>query len=300
MKLIINENPQQYYYGQTNPLGSDNPCPLPRERGQLGKGRGLCAWDLIKPASRFKTIKTQQEIQECHRPSFDHPKILHILIDRATGYGCKKLAAAHGASPGVISKFCQSIGFDIIKPHEVIDQQPNPKHLSLEERAIKLMEEDRTSELKSIAKYDEQRHWGAQDHPATTAWKVQKRYHSDIEYRIYQNIQGHMHSSLGAGKFVSRRLKEVLGCTVTEFKAYLERNFLDGMTWDNKGAGKDNWQIDHLKPRSWFNQTDPKQFAECWHHSNLQPAWRTHNYRKGNRFGEERTHDGFQGTLKLA
>ena len=201
-----------------------NPCPLPKEKGQLGKSRGLCAWDLIKPRSRFKTIKTQQEIQECSRPSFDHPKMLHILIDRAAGYGCKKLAKADGGSAGSSSKFCQSMGFDIIKPHEVIDQQPNPKHLSLEERAIKLMEEDRTSELKSIAKYDEQRHWGAQDHPATTAWKVQKRYHSDIEYRIYQNIQVHMHSSLGAGKFVSRRLKEVLGCTVTEFKAHCLRH----------------------------------------------------------------------------
>lgn len=150
----------------------------------MGKGRGLCAWDLIKPASRFKTIKTQQEIQECRRPSFDHPKILHILIDRAAGYGCKKLAAAHGASHCTISKFCQSIGFDIIKPHEVIDKQPNPKRLSLEERAIKLMEEDRTSELKSIAKYDEQRHWGAQDHPATNAWRTHKRWRDDPEYRV--------------------------------------------------------------------------------------------------------------------
>lgn len=184
MKLIINENPQQYYYGQTNPQGSDNPCQIPRETKQLGKGRGLRAWDLLKKGKpRFKVTQTQKEVQECCRPSFDHPKILHILIDRAAGYGSKKLAAAHGGSHTPIGKFCQSMGFDIIKPHEVIDQQPNPKRLSLEERAIKLMEEDRTSELKSIAKYDEQRHWGASDHPVRNAWMTQKRWYNNPEYR---------------------------------------------------------------------------------------------------------------------
>lgn len=289
MKLIINENPQQYYYGQTNPLGSDNPCPLPRERGQLGKGRGLCAWDLIKPASRFKTIKTQQEIQECRRPSFDHPKILHILIDRATGYGCKKLAAAHGASPGVISKFCQSIGFDIIKPHEVIDQQPNPKHLSLEERAIKLMEEDRTSELKSIAKYDEQRHWG--NHLAVSAWRsINNYYIKNPDRPVYMTDEEKKQSARDSRRKCRQdpinRMKENArkrsrkyiktpglswagyGCTSDEYRAHMEKQFTKRMTWANYGT---YWHDDHIRPVASFDWNDPEQRRQCEHYTNKQP-----------------------------
>ena len=186
------------------------------------------------------------------------------------------------------------MGFDVIKPHEVID-----KGLDDLVVAHRAMEADRLSELKSIRKFDEDRHWAGQKTKEFCAWHVRHKYNTDIQYRIRSQIQGHMTASLGSGYFVSRRLKNALGCTIPELKKYLEQNFLDGMTWDNQGADRDNWQIDHLKPRSWFDQTDAKQFAECWHYTNLQPAWRTHNYRKGNRFGEERTEHGFQGTLNV-
>ena len=256
------------------------------------------AFDLMKTCknSHFRLNVKHSQVQECNRPSFDHPKILHILIDRANGYGCKKLAAAHGGTHATMSKFCRSMGFDVIKPHEVIDHS---RHEQYEERAIRLMEAERVSDLKSIRKFDEDKHWAGQKTKEFCAWYVRNRYNTDIQYKILTQIQNHMNASLGAGNFRSMRLKKALGCTIPEFQSHLERNFLKGMTWENQGGDKDNWQIDHLKPRSWFDQTDPKQFAECWHYSNMQPAWRTHNYRKGNRFGEEKTKHGFQGTFNV-
>tara|TARA_R110000850_G_scaffold106989_1_gene218399 strand:- start:61 stop:774 length:714 start_codon:yes stop_codon:yes gene_type:complete len=73
------------------------------------------------------------------------------------------------------------MGFDVIKPHEVIDHS---RHEQYEERAIRLMEAERVSDLKSIRKFDEQRHWGSQDHPATNTWRIYKRGRDDPEYRV--------------------------------------------------------------------------------------------------------------------
>ena len=308
MKLIINENPQQYYYGQTNPLGSDNPCPLPRERGQLGKGRGLCAWDLIKPASRFKTIKTQQEIQECRRPSFDHPKILHILIDRATGYGCKKLAAAHGASPGVISKFCQSIGFDIIKPHEVIN---NASHFTDNE----IYEREWIKEIRSTIKdVTWARHPEVAKHMARVKysldpvthnekckmWKsnnkekvnermrqyMPKYYENNPSARIADVLRSRLVNAINAqqaGKKVSA-VKD-LGCSIGFFMQYIEVRFKDGMTWANRGLH--GWHFDHIKPCASFDLTKKSEQKKCFHYTNYQPLWALDNLIKSDKQNEQ-------------
>jgi hypothetical protein len=289
MKIIINENPQKYYYGQTNPLKSENPCPLPRETKQLGKGRGLRAWDLLKDKPRFKVTRTQKEVQECCRPSFDHPKILHILIDRAAGYGSKKLAAAHGGSHTPIGKFCQSMGFDVIKPHEVIDQQPDPKRLSLKERAIRLMEAERVSDLKSIRKFDEDKHWG--NHLAVSAWKsINNYYIKNPDRPVYMTNEEKKQSAIdsrrkrrqdpinrmkdNAGKRSRKYIKTPglswagFGCTSDEYRAHMEKQFTKRMTWDNYGT---YWHDDHIRPVASFDWNDPEQRRQCEHYTNKQP-----------------------------
>lgn len=284
---------------QTNPLNSPNPCPIPRETKQLGKGRGLTAWDLLKEKPVLKVKRSQKEIQQANRPQFDHPKILHVLIDRANGFGCKTLAKRHGGSPAQISKFCKEMGFGQIKRSEQLLSNGEKHRKADLTEAYKLMESERKKDSRQERKYDEQNHWSGQSTKEFCAWYARNRYANDIQYRIASNINGHLSETLKKGYFSSKRLKAVLGCTVAELIEHLESKFLDGMTWDNQGNGPQCWQIDHLIPKSWFNQEDPEQFAKCWHYSNLHPAWRTHNYRKGNRFGEEVTESGFQSVMRL-
>lgn len=72
-----------------------------------------------------------------------------------------------------------------------------------------------------------------------------------------------------------------LGCTIPEFKAYLESKFLPGMTWENHSV--DGWHIDHIVPLCEFDLTNREQFLKAAHYTNLQPLWAEDNWKK-NRF----------------
>ena len=60
---------------------------------------------------------------------------------------------------------------------------------------------------------------------------------------------------------------------------YLEKQFKEGMTWENYGQ----WHIDHIIPLSSFNLLDEKEVKKAIHYSNLQPLWAIDNLKKGNR-----------------
>jgi hypothetical protein len=61
---------------------------------------------------------------------------------------------------------------------------------------------------------------------------------------------------------------------------HLEKQFTEGMSWDNWGKGKDCWNIDHIKPLASFDMLDEDDLKECWHYTNLQPLWEMENLQK--------------------
>ncbi|MEM4726181.1 MAG: hypothetical protein QXG63_04505 [Nitrososphaerales archaeon] len=67
---------------------------------------------------------------------------------------------------------------------------------------------------------------------------------------------------------------------------YLESKFLPGMTWDNHG--RNGWHIDHVRPLSSFDLTDPEQLKQACHYTNLCPMWANDNIRKSNKLLEIR------------
>jgi len=76
------------------------------------------------------------------------------------------------------------------------------------------------------------------------------------------------------------RTWKILGYTVEELYAHLETQFLEGITWDNYGAG--GWVIDHIKPVCSFAYaaSDDPAFKECWALANLRPLWEADNLKK--------------------
>lgn len=73
---------------------------------------------------------------------------------------------------------------------------------------------------------------------------------------------------------------ELLGCTIEHAREHLEKQFTEGMTWDNHGE----WHIDHIIPCASFDLSDPEQQKKCFHYTNLQPLWAKDNLIKGARY----------------
>jgi len=71
---------------------------------------------------------------------------------------------------------------------------------------------------------------------------------------------------------------DILGCSFDEFKSYIEKQFLEGMSWDNHG----DWHLDHKIPISWTETEE--QIYELNHYTNFQPLWSFDNLSKGNRY----------------
>lgn len=76
---------------------------------------------------------------------------------------------------------------------------------------------------------------------------------------------------------------ELLGCTILEARNHIEKQFKDGMHWENHG--NHGWHIDHIKPCSSFDLTKKEEQNECFNFKNLQPLWALENLKKGNKYG---------------
>jgi hypothetical protein len=113
------------------------------------------------------------------------------------------------------------------------------------------------------------------------AWaKIRRR--TNMSYAIEVRLRARMGLALRKYQAVPNErvrasLKELLGCTVSEARAYLQFKFLPGMSWDNREL----WHIDHIRPCASFDLTDLEQQKQCFHYTNLQPLWATDNHRKG-------------------
>lgn len=75
----------------------------------------------------------------------------------------------------------------------------------------------------------------------------------------------------------------LLGCTPRFLKEHLEKQFVPGMSWENRHK----WHIDHIIPCAAFNLSDPEQQKACFHYTNLQPLWAKDNIRKGAKLPHE-------------
>lgn len=74
---------------------------------------------------------------------------------------------------------------------------------------------------------------------------------------------------------------KLLGFTVEELMRHLERQFQDGMSWENYG----DWHVDHIIPLASHDYRTPHDegFKAAWALSNLRPLWARENVRKGAR-----------------
>jgi hypothetical protein len=101
----------------------------------------------------------------------------------------------------------------------------------------------------------------------------------DINYKLKIEIRNKTKEVI---RKITKPKKEnkYFGCTLDELKTHIEKQFKEGMDWNNRSS----WHIDHIKPLSSFDLTDKEQFYEACHYTNLQPLWPRENIRKSNKY----------------
>lgn len=105
-----------------------------------------------------------------------------------------------------------------------------------------------------------------------------KRYQNDPQFKLAITLRNRLNRVIKRGQKAGSVVRD-LGCSIEALKEHLERQFQEGMTWDNYG----DWHIDHILPLSSFDLTDREQFLKACHYTNLQPLWKLDNLSKGAR-----------------
>lgn len=100
---------------------------------------------------------------------------------------------------------------------------------------------------------------------------------------IAYRVSGSVRSAIKRQSTKSTRTVELIGCSIPQFIAHIERQWLRGMSWENWGQGEGCWHLDHRNPVSSFDLTDAAQLVACFHYTNHQPLWAIDNLRKGAR-----------------
>jgi len=108
---------------------------------------------------------------------------------------------------------------------------------------------------------------------------IRNREKIDVEFRLLQRIRGRI-SAVLKGRVKDSSTLRLLGCTLPELRAHLEKQFKAGMRWQNYGE----WHVDHIRPCASFDFSDPTSLQQCFHYTNLQPMWGADNAKKNSRW----------------
>jgi len=109
------------------------------------------------------------------------------------------------------------------------------------------------------------------------AYQVQKRK-TDALFKLRCCITSNIYGAIKRqGYSKNTKTYQILGCTFEEFKQHLEKQFTEGMTWENQGQ----WHLDHIYPVSLAK--DEQHLIQLNHYTNFQPLWAIDNFIKGNK-----------------
>lgn len=138
------------------------------------------------------------------------------------------------------------------------------------------------------------RRWRAAnpDRAKENARNCQRRRREDPIKRLEDSIKNGFYRGI-RGISKAGHTFELLGYSLEELKSHIERQFTDGMSWENYGE----WHVDHKIPLAAHNykSSDDIDFKRAWSLKNLQPMWGSENKSKGAKLMKP-----FQPSLALA
>jgi hypothetical protein len=107
---------------------------------------------------------------------------------------------------------------------------------------------------------------------------IKQRNKEDKIFKFTNSLRTLICSSFKRGSFnyVKKTKTEfILGCTILEFRNYIESKFTEGMSFQNHGK----WHLDHIIPLA--SATTEEEVIKLNHYTNFQPLWAFDNRSKG-------------------
>lgn len=120
--------------------------------------------------------------------------------------------------------------------------------------------------------------------------RYRSRYRGNPEFQAKERLRRQINKAAkrdGVGELIraairrdgdSLTVERLLGYSIFEFMAHMEKQFTKGMTWAHWRKGEIH--IDHIIPQKEFDLSDPAEYRSCWSLSNLQPLWAKSNLKK--------------------
>lgn len=120
------------------------------------------------------------------------------------------------------------------------------------------------------------RRWREANRDKVNAAERERRRNSP-NFRLACTLRKRLYNALKSQNALkSAHTMDLIGCTISQLRQHLEKQFQPGMSWDNRSE----WHVDHIRPCASFDLKDPEQQKQCFHYANLQPLWAKENQRK--------------------
>jgi len=91
-------------------------------------------------------------------------------------------------------------------------------------------------------------------------------FRTEIERKIADRLRIALKNNQKTGSAV-----DDLGCSIPEFKVYIESLWVEGMSWGN--YNKTGWHMDHILPLVLFDLTNRRELLKAVNYTNIQPLW---------------------------
>jgi hypothetical protein len=112
-----------------------------------------------------------------------------------------------------------------------------------------------------------------------------KRRHSDQLYAFRENIRNLVRQSFRDRNYTKfSKAQSIIGCDWVALKNHIEAQFVDGMSWANRGK----WHVDHIVPLA--SAKTIEDVVRLNHYTNLRPLWALDNLKKGARISQNTPH----------
>jgi hypothetical protein len=108
---------------------------------------------------------------------------------------------------------------------------------------------------------------------------LKQKRQTDSIFKFKSNVRSLISSSFkrGTNQFSKKaKTEQILGCTIEEFRSYIENKFVKDMSFENYGK----WHLDHIIPISIANTEE--EIIRLNHYTNFQPLWAEDNIKKSN------------------